>query len=693
MDKKKTKKNKAQDDKVLTARLDRYWNNAQAGRREVDWKWFNYDLWVSGNHYARWDRNTQQIITSPRSDGKPKVVVNKIYSTLRAVRNYVVRNEPKPDVTPHNLTPETVKEASVLNKYLDYLYARLGLRLKLRATVWHALKYSVGYWQVLYDDQANDGTGEIQINVIDPYDLYWEASARYPEEARYCVLAVRRNISDLKEDPKYKGVDWDEVETSSELSSSGLKSRLLQYERGNEVSVKDKEDSSVILKEFWIREMSDQETGEKGEDGESVTTSKTKIRIIAQAGKTVIRNELTELDRIPFFRLLSDVEPLSMYGTGWVKNLMPLNKLYDRLISAVAEWNDLMNRGKWIADKGAGVRIINNENGQIIEKKRGFTVEQAPIAGLNDAVFQLIQIIGRDHEDIASFHDASLGRIPTGAKSGVSIEALQEGDSNNLSELTENTEDFLSRVYEYVLYLASQKYQFARDVVIQSKTGEKEFIKVIGAEAPTVDKTGGPTGATVIEKKNVVDVKIDSWLAYTSEGRRNAVKELAGLMAAQGTPLPVQFILEAYETGNIADIIQQIMEEQAKQQQQAMDQQNQQAQQQAQMQGQQQQQNIQAQSQARMQEQASQQPQPAGAAQAIAIIRQIINGQVPQTMPQAIGPDFVQYFDKFLSSPEAQQLPPEIQKVLQTIRDHSVATMQGGAQPSPFAQQQQPSGQ
>jgi len=672
MDQKKSKKPK--DDKVLNAKLERFWNGAQAARREIDWRWFNYDLWVSGNHYAKWDKNTQQIITSPRTDGKPKIVINKTYSILRAVRNYVVRNEPKPDVTPHNLTPDTVKEAAQLNKYLDYLYSRLGLRMKLRATVWHALKYSVGYWQVLYDGDAEDGKGEIQVNVIDPYDLYWDAAARTPEEARFAILAVRRNLSDLKEDEKYKNVDWDTIQPDNALASSSLKGRLLQYERGTPAFNKDTEDTTVILKEFWIKEkQSDKDAGSTGY----------KIRIVAKIGETIIRNELTELDRLPFFRVLSDVEPLQMYGQGWVKNIIPLNRLYERLASSVAEYNDIMNKGKWVADKGAGVRIINNENGQIIEKKRGFEVAQAAIQPLAAAIFQQMDYTIRDMEDISSFHDASLGRIPTGAKSGVSIEALQEGDSNNLSELTENTEDFLARVYEYALYLASQKYQFARDVVIQSKTGEKEFLKIIGENASTVDAQGAPSGATVIKKKNVVDVKIDSWLAYTSEGRRSAIKDLAGLVPN----LPVQYILEAYETGNIADIIQQMQEDQAKQQQAQMAQEQQQQAQQAQMQGQQQQANIQAQSQAKMQQQQAQQPQPAGAAQAIAIIRQIINGQIPQQMPQVLGPDFVNYFDKFLSSPEAQQLPPEIQKVLQTIRDHGVANMQGGAQPSPMAQQ------
>lgn len=654
------KNNKQDNDRVLRARLDRYWNGAQNARRDLDWKWFNYDLWVNGQHYAKWDRNTQQIITSPRSDGKPKVVINKTYSIIRAVRNYVVRNEPKPDVTPDDLTPENLSQAAELNKYLDYLYAKLGLRPKLRASLWHALKYSVGYWQVLYDDEADDGRGEIQINVIDPYDLYWDESARTPDEARYVILAVRRTLQDLKDDPKYQGVDWDTVPTDNMLAASTLKQRLLQFERGGVLFNTTTDEKTVILKEYWLKERKN---------------GKWQIRIISRIAEKIIRDEVTDLDRLPFFRLSSDTEPLSMYGHGWVKNIIPLNRLYDRLASSVAEYNDLMNKGKWVSDKGAGVRVINNENGQIIEKKRGYEVTQAPIQPLAAAIFQQMDYTVRDIEDISSFHDASLGRIPTGAKSGVSIEALQEGDSNNLSELVENTEDFISRVYEYVLYLASQKYQFARNIVLNTKMGTKEFLQVIGQSADNQ-----PEGAHVIGPKNVVTVKIDSWLAYTSEGRREAIKDLATLIPN----LPVQYILEAYETGNIADIIQQMQRDQQQQQQQQAQQQQQQAQQQAALQTQQAAQQAQIQTQARIQQQQAQQPAPAGIGEAIAVIRQILNGHMPQTVPQVVSPEYVRYFDNFLSSNAGNSLPPEVRRLLQTIRDHAAASMGGGQQPNPL---------
>ena len=644
---------KEAEEKAHSERLDRYWNSAEGARKEVDWKWFNYDLWVSGNHYAKWDKNTQQITSPSRIDGRPKIVINKVYTTLRSVRSYALQNKPKPNVTPYNLTPETVDQAQKLNKYLEYLHDHLHLAGALRSTFWHALKYSTGFWQVLWNEEEQ----EIEVNVIDPYDLYWDPTARSVNEARYCVLAVRRNLEDLKEDPKYKDADWDGVDGDRQLSASSLKSRLLKYERGETYSNADKKDATVIVKEFWYKEGG-------------------KVMLCTKVGSKIIRKSFdTGLNRIPFFRLASDIEPLSMYGQGWVKNLIPLNRLLERLESSGAEYNELVNKGKYVSDKNAGVKIINNEHGQIIEKKRGFEVTGLNIPRIDGAfLFNQITNANRYIEDIGAMHDASLGRIPSGAQSGVAIELLMEGDSNNLSELIANTSEFLEEVYEYILFLASEKYQFIRNVTTTSNTGEFEFMSFIGEGAdPSL-----ASGATVIPSKNTVDVKIESWLAHTGEGRRMAVEQLSNVMNANGYQLPPDFILEAFQTGNIADIVSKMMQQQQAQaeaqQQQAI------AQEQAKVEGQMAQNAQQAQIQAETE--ARNAPKPAGAKQAIALIKLVLNGQMPEVPPLVDG-EFIAYLDQFIQSPEAQSVGGEILSVLQQIRDQAVLNMQPGSQGQP----------
>jgi hypothetical protein len=456
-------------------------------------------------------------------------------------------------------------------------------------------------------------------------------------EARYMFLAVRRNIEDINSDPKYKDFikkNKIELKPDGKVAASSMKERMINIEKTGEVRSTSDKNNTIIVKELWYKKY-DEETGEQS------------IWIMAKAGESTIREpEQTDLTRFPFFRLPSDVDPLKMYGQGWVKNLISPNKLLNQLESQVAEYNDLMNRGKWVSDRGAGVRTINNNNGQIIEKKRGFDVIQASISPLSAAIFKQIDNASMYIEDMGGAHDATMGRIPTGAKSGKALEALQVGDSNNLSEIVENLEEFLEAVYEYILELVSQKYQFAHRIITTTGSGEKEFIDIIGSEAKTAEgESMAPDGTLVVEPKNMVDVKITSWLAETQEARREALLKLYEMQA-----IDLETLLQGYAIGNVAQVIQRVQGQQEKQM--AMD-----TAQQVTL----------ANAQNQNKPQAPAEPPPVGAAQANAALQAVIMGQEPE-IPDQVTPEYLQYVDQFMQGDGFANLDDNDKQAVQAFR-------------------------
>lgn len=605
--------------KKLYTKISRWFEASQAERKNIDWQWFTYDLFVSGDHYARYDKDTKQIVGGQTTvDGRPKVTINKVYTTLRGVRNYVLRNKPKPQVTPENLTEDTLDQAVSLTKWLSYKHEKDRLGMKVKGTLWHALKYSVGWWQILWNGE------DIEVNQIDPYDFYPDPKAREPQEMRYAFLTVTRRIADLYEDDKYDKKILDEVTPDNKQASSAVKSRLLAHQRGTSTLNSDKDEGTVIVKECWWKE-------------------KGKIYVAALAGDKFIRKpEEVNTRQLPFFRLRSDIEPLSMYGQGWVKNLIDPNKMIDSAVSSIVEYNLIMNKGKYIADKGAGVRVINNQHGQIIEKKRGYNVSHEPVAPLSNAIFQQVEMGNLFIEDMGALHDATAGRVPTGVKSGRGIEALQVGDSNNLSELVDNLEDFLEDAYEYMLWLASQHYQDYRNIIPMDFTGEREFMKIVGETSPIVAELGEevPEGTVVVPEKNIVDVSITSYYAFTPEAKRESVKELLQFMP----DLPPDVILDAWGVGNIADVVKKIKMKQQEDRQ-------------TELQSQRDQQELQTPS--------------SDGGEAAAALRTIINGGMPQ-VPARLSPGYAQFIDQFLQSEEAQGLEPEVLQAIQTFRDQVV---------------------
>jgi hypothetical protein len=619
--------NKEDKNAETLAKLDRLWQDAYNERNKTDWKWFLYDMFYKGYHYAKYDTRTRQIVKGDNLDGRPKVTINKTFTTIRAVKNYATRNKPKAEVTPENLSPENLDQADLATKYLDYIHDREKLNVKLKGSLLHALKYSVGWWQIIWDGE------DIKINEVDPFDFYPDPKASGTNDWSYVCLAVERKVDDLKNDSKYDKEEVSKITESSQRASSSFKEKIMDYDSGTSTtSGVSKENNSVIVKEIWYRE--------KDKNGED------KIMVAAIAGDRMIRKpEQVDTDRIPFFRLRSDVEPLRMYGEGWVKNLIDANKMLDSAVSSVVEYNLIMNKAKYIADKGAGVRIINNTHGQIIEKKKGFDVRQEAIAPMNNAIFQQMQFADKYMQDLGAIQDATMGRTPTGAKSGKAIEALQIGDANNMSELVENIEEFLEDAYEYILWLASQKYQDIRSIIPMSYMGEREFIKVIGEDSTVaqqmMEQGEMPKDTLVVKKNNVVRVRISSYLSHTPEAKREAIKELYQILP----DLPPDIILDAFGTGNIADVIKKIRQKQEEDRQKAL-------------QEQQDQQNL-------------QNPQ-GGAQEAAATIRTLIQGGTPQ-VPSNPSQDYIDFVDNFLQR-EGQlgELSPEVIQAIQTFRDQIV---------------------
>jgi len=606
--------------KKLYTKLSRWYSEAEGERKNYDWQWFTYDLFVNGDHYARYDKNTKQIVGGDKTiDGRPKVTINKTYTTLRAVRNYVLRNKPKPQVTPENLTEDTLDQATNLTKWLEYKHERDRLSMKTKSSLWHALKYSVGWWQILWNGE------DIEINVVDPYDFYPDPRARHPEEMKYAIIAVRRRISDLMEDEKYDKKMVEQVSPDNKEASSTVKGRLLAHERGTSTLNSGKKDGTVIVKECWWKE-------------------KNKVWVASLAGDKFIRKpEEVNTRQLPFFRLRSDVEPLQMYGQGWVKNLIDANKMIDSAVSSIVEYNLIMNKGKYIADKGAGVRIVNNQHGQIIEKKRGYNIQHQPVAPLSAAIFQQVEMGDRFLQDMGAMQDATSGRIPSAGSSGRAIEALQVGDSNNMAELVDNLEEFLEDAYEYMLWLASQYYQDYKNIIPIDYTGERQFMKIIGETSPVVDAMGDqiPEGVAVVPEKNIVDVSITSWLGFTPEARKESLKEIYQFFP---DGLPEDIVLDIFQVSNIADVIKKIREKKTQDRQDQLDQQSQQME--------------------------LEQPSSDGG-EAAAAIRTIINGGMPQ-VPARLSPGYAQFIDQFLQTEEAQGLEPDILQAIQNFRDQVV---------------------
>lgn len=520
-------------------------------RRRYDWEWLARDLFRRGYQFSRYNPATRTVIMA--TSNSTKIPINITASAMRVIKNQVVAFRPKWEVLPNNLDDESKDNARYSGKLLDYVYIKSRLRKHVKELIGQGLLFSVGGpWQIGWDDdfENEDGTkGFVFIWPLDPFDFYIDPNCTDGvafSDAEYVVKCVRRSLREVKNNPKYQHTEL--------ISRGDMKLAQSEYKQFLLTSLKymgqmqtTPESETIIVKEGYFKEHDD-----KG---------KVKMRhlIWVDACQFPLFNELLDDDDFPFRMYQADPNPLEVYGEGWARHVIPVNRVLNALESSIFDYNYRYSKGRLVIDKNSGIRVVTNEHGSIIEKNRGADIHSLPLQPLPQQAEGQVMRMRQYFEDLSGAHDVSLGRIPVGVKSGIGIAELKQADATNQDDLVDNLEDFLVEVAKKVLKIVSEKVTFPRLVKATNIAGKSDYFVVVGAEGAKTRAKNKKTykiGGTeypmaVITPNNTITVQIGSWLAYSKQQRQQELKDLF----TQGV-IDQRTLLEHLEFGDVDQIVE-----------------------------------------------------------------------------------------------------------------------------------------
>lgn len=524
---------------------------AADSRRRYDQEWMARNLFWRGFQFSRYLPNTQTVVLSSRQSAR--IPINVIASIMRAIRNQVTSFRPKFEVLPTNPNNTSAStQARYAQRLLDYYFDKLNLKMKIKETITQALLYSIGGpWQIVYDELKK----EIRIWLIDPFDWYVDPMAETADEAEFQIKAVRESLAKVIHNPTYNL--WARKEISggdSKIAASEYKSFMIQAIKT--VSPRQNEDNAhLIFKEGYFRRYR--------EDGSIYMVH----CIWTDQNITPLLYE--ELDQEDYDTVVyrGDLNPKEIYGESWIKHVMPLNRVLNSLESSAFEYNYRVAKGRIVVDRDAGVSTIHNVHGEIISKNRGATVQPLDLPPLPSAVQEQIQRFWRYIEDVSGIHEASLGRVPTGVKTGVGIAELKQADATSQDDLVDNLEDFLTDVAMKMLQKIAKNYtgyKVIKDLGVR-EGDEKYFVAIGQNSAKNRKKSGDELGhdgqvkigpdwfdVAEISDDNNIRVTVGSWLGYTKESLQQKVLQYYQLQL-----IDQKTALKLLEFGSIDDIVQQ----------------------------------------------------------------------------------------------------------------------------------------
>jgi hypothetical protein len=175
-------------------------------------------------------------------------------------------------------------------------------------------------------------------------------------------------------------------------------------------------------------------------------------------------------------------------------------------------------------DKGAKVKAVTNENGQIIKVTRGYRFEQMDIKPMSSTPFNQLNNLNRYMQDIGAAQEALLGRAPTGVSAAKAFEELVANAYINFADLADNLVITLEELGAAVLEMGSRYMDLTYDFKAVNKEGQTEVKKVIGQQA--MGEGALPEDVVPIPTKAMVKVVINSGVAYTKSGRQDVMFRL-----------------------------------------------------------------------------------------------------------------------------------------------------------------------
>ena len=571
--------------------VDYMMNRSRDQRVSFERKWYDNNFFDDGYHFRYMQRSQNKIVdlsqgstiwnpmrSIPKSSRQIRGVAN-----LLASRNFVPIIYPEPISSaqfPPQVDPSTgqklpnpeykqaVDEAKRLAKnvshYIKTEWKNQDLTEKLAFMIILTAKHGISYLQI-WPDSVKEA---IRSQVYDAFDIYLLGNYTELEAVPYIIKAKPRLVSEIKADERYSSEDTAKINPDNRFASSEIKEA---YEKARHGGIGNPDEAaSVIEKEAFIKEYLDSDNKSRitqqpnggdilrgKKDGDMV------MRHTYVAGNITLKDEYVNLPGYPFVDLR--FEPGPLYQTPMIERFIPSNKSLDLVVSRVERYLHTMVTGSWSVKSGEPAEPTNTAGGQIFNYNTTPPV-QNQVAGIPQFVFSFMGLLESFIEE-QGVTTTALGKIPKGVRAHAAIESLKESEFANLSIASNRLQNVVGKVTEKILDHVDNYFVTPQTVYYLDK-GEPAYFDIIGASA--IEKRAAinintPSDVVPIKKDYRVDIQVESGLAYTQAGKKEAARELGdflvqiaplGLVSPEVVKVYFRSLLENFGFGATEDIME-----------------------------------------------------------------------------------------------------------------------------------------
>jgi hypothetical protein len=432
------KKFKLAKDQRVSFERDWYYNMAfYFGRQWVEW------VGTATNNFEFY-----KLYEPPAPKWRVRLVVNKIRPVIRKELTKLSKERLQYYVVPNTTEDKDITSSRAAEAISEYLFQELGFEPVKRRTVFWALICGSAFIKTYYDPDKPDSSGVPGSVCLDPINAFHLFAPDLEEEEienqPYVIHAAA------------KDADWVKgtygLEAETDVSSTGLSLEQRFFSALGIASATSRE--LVYVKEMWVKPCPNYPAG----------------AVIIWAGEQILSLSTTwpyQNMRYPFSKI-DHIPTGRFYAESVIKDLIPIQKEYNRTVSQIIEAKNRMARPQLIAPKGSiDPQKMTSEPGLIILYQPGMAPPQPiPLAQLPSYVENSLERMSRDMDDNVGQFEVTNGRTPPGVEAASAIAYLQEESDTRLAHTVSSIEEAVEKTGKAMLSLVDQFWDAQRLVKV-----------------------------------------------------------------------------------------------------------------------------------------------------------------------------------------------------------------------------------
>lgn len=486
------------------------------GKATLENRIIEEELWWKLRH---WDvvRNKAAVPSDP-AEVRPEPTSAWLFNSLHNKHADIMDNYPEPNVLPRERQDE--QDADTLSSILPVVFERNHYEDTYSDAAWYKLKHGVVAKGVFWNNQLEDGLGDIDIRFIDLLNIFWEPG-----------------ITDLQQSRNLFVVDLKENEVLEQ-----------QYPQ-----LKGKLGGEVIQVEDYIR------------DDTVDTTTKSVVvdwyyKVYGQGGKPILHYCKFVGDEILFaseneaeyqdgfyehgkYPIVFDVlfpEEGTPVGFGYISVMKSPQMYIDKLSQAIMEHSVMCARPRFWGKKQSNIdeQEFLDWNKPIVHYEGDeANIRPLDIPNLSTNVLNVLQMKIDELKETSSNRDVSQGSSSGGVTAAAAIAALQEaGNKTSRDMIAASYRSYTQECY-LAIELIRQFYDEVRSFRITGKTGKNEYIEFSNASLqpqalpPAYEGQEMEPGYTPATRRPIFDVVIrpQKRSPYSKMAQNELAKELMAL--------------------------------------------------------------------------------------------------------------------------------------------------------------------